>query len=134
MEYLFMYLLQLFEKIDIINNFLLFTGGFIFVSWFVTLLFYSVEENKNVYYRVKPFLKICKKLFIKIFIIAICTMLIPTKQTLLLISGTYIGKKAVTAMSDSKKLEKISTIIDLKLDSYIRGSQEEAKNGTANKL
>lgn len=37
-------------------------------------------------------------------------------------------------MSDSKKLEKISTIIDLKLDSYIKDLQEEAKNGATNKL
>ena len=48
--------------------------------------------------------------------------------------ATYYGKKAVTAMSNSKKLEKISTIIDLKLDSYIKDLQEEAKNGATNKL
>ena len=120
MEYLFMYLLQIFEKIDVINNFLLFTSGFIFVSWFVTLLFYSVEENKNVYYRVKPFLKICKKLFIKIFKIAICTMLIPTKQTLLLIGGTYIGKKAVNQVVTDEKIKKIDTIINLELDKRIK--------------
>jgi hypothetical protein len=61
-------------------------------------------------------------------------LFIPSQQTLVLMGATYYGKKAVTAISDSKKLEKISTIIDLKLDSYIKDLQEEAKNGTTNKL
>ena len=47
-------------------------------------------------------------------------MFIPTKQTLLLIGGTYIGKKAVNQVVTDEKIKKIDTIINLELDKRIK--------------
>ena len=48
---------------------------------------------------------------------------IPTKQTLLLMGGTYLGKKAVNAVITDEKIKKIDTIINLQLDKYIEELQ-----------
>ena len=47
-------------------------------------------------------------------------MILPTKQTLLLVGGTYLGKKAVNKVITSDKLNKVNTIIELELDKRIK--------------
>ena len=47
-------------------------------------------------------------------------MCIPTKQTLLLLSGTYLGKKTVKQVVTDEKIKKIDTIINLELDKKIK--------------
>lgn len=39
-------------------------------------------------------------------------MFIPEKETLLLMSGTYYGKKAVNAVVTSEKLQKVKGILE----------------------
>jgi hypothetical protein len=46
--------------------------------------------------------------------------ILPTKNTLLLLGGTYYGKKAIKQVATSEKLQKIDTIINLELDKRIK--------------
>ena len=64
-----------------------------------------------------------KKIAAVFLVSSLFLFLIPTKQTLLLMTGTYLGKRAVSAVATSDKLEKINTIIDLQLDKYIKELQ-----------
>lgn len=133
MEYLFLYLLQLSHAINGLGLICLILGSIYAAGWLVYVLptKFCNEETDKINTLIKKYItKPMKSFLITGFIL----LFVPSQQTLALMGATYYGKKAVTAMSDSKKLEKISTIIDLKLDSYIRDLQEEAKNGTTNKL
>ena len=133
MEYLFLYLLQLSHAINGLGLICLILGAIYACAWVVYVLptRFCGDETDEIKTLIKKYIiKPMKSFLITGFIL----LFIPSQQTLVLMGATYYGKKAVTAMSDSKKLEKISTIIDLKLDSYIRDLQEEAKNGATNKL
>ena len=133
MEYLFLYLLQLSHAINGLSLICLILGAIYACAWVVYVLptRFCDEETDKINTLIKKYItKPMKSFLITGFIL----LFIPSQQTLILMGATYYGKKAVTAMSDSKKLEKISTIIDLKLDSYIKDLQEEAKNGAVNKL
>ena len=108
MEYLFIYLLQLSDTI-------IFLGALsfclIFFVGFITLIKDDFDD----------FLQLFKK---RQIIIMICLMFIsmifPTKQTLLLVGGTYLGKKAINTVITDKKIEKVNTIIELELDKRIK--------------
>lgn len=52
--------------------------------------------------------------------IGLILQIIPTKQTLLLMGGTYLGKKAITTVATDEKLKKVDKIINLQLDKYIK--------------
>ena len=133
MEYLFLYLLQLSHAINGLGLVCLILGTLYACAWGIYVLptKFCNEETE----RLKPLISRYITKPMKSFLIAgFILLFIPSQQTLVLMGATYYGKKAVTALSDSKKLEKISTIIDLKLDSYIKDLQEEAKNGAVNKL
>lgn len=134
MEYLFIYLLQMAGKLEVL------CGCLIPVIIILTLIAsgilgssqcsieeifnkdvdneHEVERNSLIW--IKNLIVICASLFIII-------NLLPTKQTLLLMGGTYLGKRAVNSIVDSGKFEKINTIIDLQLDKYIDELKGEAK-------
>ena len=133
MEYLFLYLLQLSHAINGLGFICLILGAIYACAWVVYVLptkFCDEETDK-----IKPLIKKYIAKPMKSFLITgFILLFIPSQQTLVLMGATYYGKKAVTAMSDSKKLEKINTIIDLKLDSYIKNLQKEVENGATNNL
>jgi hypothetical protein len=60
------------------------------------------------------------KVFVSSFCLWILFALMPTKDTLLLLGGTYYGKKAIKQVATSEKLQKIDTIINLELDKRIK--------------
>ena len=121
MEYLFIYSLQMADILATVSG----VCGFILVATTIALipLFMYKEEDKiakdgfNIVYRVN----------IALLVIIILGVLAPTKQTLLLMGGTYYGKKAVNAVVTSDKLQKVNTIIDLQLDKYIKELTNEQK-------
>lgn len=128
MEYLFIYLLQI---ADTINNFSFFPILACILSFLVMLAFIFTEiiirfseytEKKE-----RQYAKIFRKASIKIFFLLalLCFLfnMIPTKQTLLLMGGTYLGKKAVNAVVTDEKIKKVDTIINLQLDKYIKELQ-----------
>ena len=116
MEYLFIYGLQIadiLENIAIITA--IFLGVFLFIVPFIISLSCLDQEEIQEWWH----LWIKKTLYILVSV-ALLSNIFPTKQTMLLIGGTYLGKKAVNQVVTSDKMEKINTIIDLQLDKYIK--------------
>jgi hypothetical protein len=122
MEYLFIYGLQLADLLNVVSG----VCGFILIATTIALipLFMYKEEDKLV----KDGFNIVCKVNITLLVIVILSVLAPTKQTLLLMGGTYYGKKAVNAVVTSDKLQKVSTIIDLQLDKYIKDLTKEVNH------
>lgn len=121
MEYLFIYGLQMADGLKTILELTIFVSAALIVA---SAMFYCMnygeitannrgEASKNTF-------KTLKNTSIVFVIITIFVGLLPTKQTLLLIGGTYLGKKAAKEIITSQKLEKVNTIIDLQLDKYIK--------------
>lgn len=124
MEYIFIYLLQFFETIEsikIVAGVILFMGGAFYV---VGKCQYIADEK---YYTdlKKIYNVVLDKLFYTFLIIFLITCFMPTKETLLLMGGTYYGKKAVKQIITDKKLEKVNTIIELELDKRIKELKQE---------
>ena len=119
MEYLFIYLLQLTETLrDIAWVWLLAVPIIWFFGCFLLL---DCDEAQTIITKnVKKFLATWLGIPLLIFIL-------PAKQTLLLMGGTYLGEKAINQVVTSQKLEKVNTIIDLQLDKYIKELKEATK-------
>lgn len=116
MEYLFIYLLQV---ADFIHNMV---GGimiFAFIALIATCIYIDTDTDKKTK---KQGIKLIK-FFSILFLSGLLLNFIPTKQTLLLIGGTYLGKKAVNAVITDEKIKKVDTIINLQLDKYIKELQ-----------
>lgn len=116
MEYLFIYGLQvadIVENITIITAILL--GVFLFIVPFIISISNLDQEEIKEWWH----LWIKKTLYILVSV-ALLSNIFPTKQTMLLVGGTYLGKKAVNHITTSDKMEKINTIIDLQLNKYIK--------------
>lgn len=125
MEYLFIYSLQLANYIMCVAICL-----FIIVPLicFFAALFLSFE-NEDLKQHWNSWMK---KTLITSLVTSLILLALPTKQTLLLMGGTYLGKRAANKVINSDKLEKINTIIDLQLDNYIK--ELKAGNNGRNKL
>ena len=122
MEYLFIYLLQMADNLFVLQGFiyiLLFISIFAWIFAYITLdtvSYYNREKST----RTKRLLRYIKKFYITCISILIIASLIPTKQTLLLVGGTYMGKKTINTVITSEKLKKVDTIINLELDKRIK--------------
>lgn len=127
MEYLFIYLLQMAENLDWIGFILVFTTisslGFLIVMAVQSECKFENTEHHTYEMSnecIKTASKLAKKIFAINLICVFITMILPTKQTLLLVGGTYLGKKAVNKVITSDKLNKVNTIIELELDKRIK--------------
>ena len=136
MEYLFIYGLQMARALEVLSGTAF--AGLLASSVFLIIFGVGTRWNFENYDKQESYCdfsvetgkngsKICKKIVLTCFIFTIITALLPTEQTLLLMGGTYLGKKAVNAVATSDKLEKVNTIIDLQLDKYINELQGEIK-------
>lgn len=115
MEYLFIYLLQMADVVEIISK----------LCFFILTLVVAVNIILDVavefeFEWVKTVFKATKKYITNTIIVLIVLLFIPTQQTLLLMGGTYIGKKAVNQVITSDKFNKVNTIIELELDKRIK--------------
>lgn len=70
---------------------------------------------------------ILKKLMIISIIVSCVKILLPNEKTLYIMAGAYIGTEIVTSKIALEKIEKINTIIDLKLDEIIKEYKNEYK-------
>ena len=126
MEYLFIYLLQLTDIINAIKTVfigLLLIFGFFYI--FVIVAIISESPDPEPEEEIKLFMtssigKILYKGFTLSLIFLFLSVIIPTKQTLLLMGGTYYGKRAISTVITNGKLEKVNKIIDLQLDNLIK--------------
>lgn len=122
MEYLFIYLLQIADSLNALQDFIYVLLGISIFAW----IFYYMMLDTISYYdsektiRKKRLLRSIKKFYITCISILIIVSFIPTKQTLLLVGGTYLGKKAINTVITDKKIEKVNTIIELELDKRIK--------------
>lgn len=113
MEYLFIYGLQMANLVMVLAVGLLIIIPLV-LGFATVFLSGDLEELQN------SWDKWMKKTLITSLITSLVLLALPTKQTLLLMGGTYLGKRAVNEVVNSDKLEKINTIIDLQLDKYIK--------------
>ena len=112
-EYLFIYLLQLMDILCVLTVLALFIGiGGSIVSFAILADRFSSSEDINN-------ARQAFKIFISLLIVGVLMLFIPTKETLLLMAGTHVTKKAIT----NERVEKINKIIDLKLDELIKEEQ-----------
>ena len=119
MEYLFIYGLQI---ADLIHYLAVGCIIFLCVSVFIALVLiglYVCDDYEFQKWKQKV-LPIFKRMWLGFSVASLILFLFPTKQSLLLMGGTYYGKKAINAVAASGKLQKVNTIIDLQLDKYIK--------------
>lgn len=90
-------------------------GVFLFIVPFIISISSLDQEEIQDWWH----LWIKKTLYILVSV-SLLSNIFPTKQTMLLVGGTYLGKKAVNQVATSDKIEKINTIIDLQLNKYIK--------------
>ena len=112
-EYLFIYLLQLMDILCVLTVFALLIGiiGSIVSSVILSDRFSDDEAINNA--------RLTFKISISLLIAGLLMLFIPTKETLLLMTGTYVTKKTIT----NERVEKINKIIDLKLDELVKEEQ-----------
>ena len=112
-EYLFIYLLQLMDILCVLTVFALLIGiiGSIVSSVILSDRFSDDEAINNA--------RLTFKISISLLIAGLLMLFIPTKETLLLMTGTYVTKKTIT----NERVEKINKIIDLKLDELLKEEQ-----------
>lgn len=132
MEYLFIYLLQVADIwenllfIFILLAFICITGTACFTGYMLqeevpfSLKDCNYETDKNI---LKCF-NFVKSVTISLVLISLIGAFVPTRQTLLLMGGTYLAKRTVSSSMVNDKLEKINTVIDLQLDKYIKELKE----------
>ena len=121
MEYLFIYGLQMADGLKTMLELTIFVSAVLIAA---SIIFYYTNYDEitadNWGEAYKNTFKALKNTTIVFVIVSIFMGLLPTKQTLLLMGGTYLGKKAAKEIVTSQKLEKVNTIIDLQLDKYIK--------------
>ena len=123
MEYLFIYGLQMASRIDAVST----TGLVLSIAMIIITVAYFAEESWCITDGESSEHKIfntLKKTTATIILITTFLAILPTKQTMLLMSGMYLRKKTINNMATSEKLEKVSNIIDLQLDKYIKELKE----------
>lgn len=129
MEYLFIFLLQLAGSIDSLLEVVNFVAVISLIGVLLTYYTreaiyasdYTSEKEKQCIDNIK---EMTKKICIFAVTIFLILCIIPTKQTLLLMGGTYLGKKAVNAVITDEKIKKIDEIINLQLDKYLKELKE----------
>ena len=132
MEYLFIYLLQITENVANIAQFFIGIGFILLIvgiiAYCILIDFINCDcYSKNEKASFKLYTELCKIIPTTVLIIGIIFSLIPTKQTLLLMGGYYLGKKTVNAVVTDEKIKKIDTIINLELDKRIKDLKSENK-------
>lgn len=137
MEYLFIYCLQLFESLLTIKIFCWVFGIIAFVVCVSGWLAIEVDMTERVYTEnIQEMNKKIQKFLVKLPTVLLITALvltfIPTKQTLLIMGGTWLGKKAVTTVVNDEKIQKIDTIINLELDKVIKDLKGNVQNANNN--
>lgn len=138
MENLFIYLLQVMDIIDVVVC----IAWCLFIGFIIALIINLIvtggscesfipDEDDKKYNSECYKLYLVRKYIVKggiiSTLIAVSLSLIPTKQTLLLMGGRYLGRKAVNAVVTDEKIKKIDTIINLQLDKYIKDLKQEVK-------
>ena len=127
MEYLYIYLIGLFDEI---KNFI----GFAMLPIAIMLLvgaiglFPMAEEDNETGLIIQ---KVLKKTFIVgltlLISFSLLNVIIPNKNTMYLIAGVYLGKTTAKQLTLGDKAQKLSKLVDLNLDKTIKQLEREVK-------
>ena len=128
MEYLFIYALQLFDNLEVLGWFSWLLALVTFVCFIVLgcITGFQYENFKaDSYSDIREESAHCaskfmKKTLITTVVIGLLISFLPTKQTLLVMGGLFLGKKAVKTVITDEKIKKVDTIINLELDKRIK--------------
>lgn len=116
MEYIYIYLLQVLPAIQSASVFVAALSAVVIVPFIIMRYLADVisitDEDREVAKKIVPPLAV-------ILVISLLCTALPNKQTMVLIGGTYYGKKVIT----SSTAQKVNTIINLKLDNMIKESR-----------
>ena len=124
MEYIFIYLLQICNVFFCSAWVLLALSAICYVAWGVIMDDADGCLSEKLKKECLESANFAKKYAGGFLVLSLILFLFPTKQTLLLLGGTYYGKKAVKQIVTDKKIEKINTIIELELDKRIKELKE----------
>lgn len=130
MEYLFIYLLQMADKLSIISAILI-TVGLIGLFIYFMAFFASngnILEEKHCSKMMIETIKKVKNILVICLIFGFFFYILPTRNTLLLMGGVYLGKKAVNTVITDEKVKKVNQIIELELDKRIGELKKYANN------
>lgn len=123
MEYLFIYFLQIFDKVTAYDNVLSFCTMSMIVVYLFTYIIFLIEKDCDS--TMKAIVAFFKKITICCLSLTVIITFIPTKNTLLLMGGMYLGKKTVNTIITDEKIKKVDTIINLELDKRIGELKKE---------
>lgn len=117
MEYLFIYLLQVADIISAIAVILS------VIPIFVQVIRWIADCGSSETLFTKKYMKptiVC-------WVISVILFLVPAKQTVLLMGGTYMAKKTVSSIATDSRMSKVNAIIDLQLDKCLKDLKQEVR-------
>ena len=130
MEYLFIYLLQMADRLSIMSGSLITVGLIGLFIYFMAILASGGDILEEKYFSkilIETITKI-KNIVVICLIIGLFFSILPTRNTLLLMGGVYLGKKAVNTVITDEKVKKVNQIIELELDKRIGELKRNANN------
>lgn len=124
MEYLFIYLLQI---VEVLQNVIKITNALTILCTvaFTVIWVVNIMDGEEC---LKRACKSLKPVIITTVTLSLLLMLIPTKQTLLLVGGLYLGKQTAQKLELNSKIDKVNTIISLELDKRIKELSSASSN------
>ena len=130
--YLFLYLLQLGDLRFTIVVILAIAAIILGMIWAALIMndpdvIFDKEQVSEGYVKGSENLK---NTIIKRFVALCILSLFPSKETLTMMGGLYLGNQAVQAVSGTEVVKKVAEIVNLKLDKIIVDMKEEVKKGT----
>lgn len=130
MEYLFIYLLQIADRLDIMSASLITVGLIGFLIYFMAIFATDGEILEEKYFSkmLIETIKKIKNIVVICLIFGLFFYILPTRNTLLLMGGVYLGKKAVNTVITEEKVKKVNQIIELELDKRIGELKRNANN------
>lgn len=120
MEYLFLYLYQILGILDIVS---------IIVGVGIVIIFIGLWQgyhNDNEFFeKEKDVYNEATRLAKKLSVIFLIILILPTKQTFLLMGGAYFSKKFINHVENTTIFEKTTKFIELELDKHITKLQKK---------
>lgn len=127
MEYLYIYLIGLFDEIKSFIGVAMLPATIMLLIGVIGL-FPMAEQNNKAELNIQKGLK---KTFIMgltlLISFALLNIIIPNKNTMYLIAGVYLGKTTAKQLTLGDKAQKLSKLVDLNLDKAIKQLEREAK-------
>lgn len=124
MIYFLLYLSDILSTLDVLSGYLAFCCVFLIVGF---IAFLAIGEDLNQCLSIENAKYWLKKSGYAFVFLLLTNVLIPQKQTLILISSLYIGENVITEVSKSPLYDKAYKLAEAKLDELLKSSKENKK-------